>query len=133
MLQVKEYINNILLLEVSEEKTCIADANDGVRFLGYDIKTYTSAKTTKIAWGKGTCNRRTISEKMQLHIPSEKMFQYASKNGYGDMAIFRPKSRPALLRRSDVEILMTYNAEMRGLANYYSLAQGYKTALQRVP
>lgn len=132
MLQVKEYINNILLLEVSEEKTCIADANDGVRFLGYDIKTYTSAKTTKIAWGKGTCNRRTISEKMQLHIPSEKMFQYASKNGYGDMAIFRPKSRPALLRRSDVEILMIYNAEMRGLANYYSLAQGYKTALQRV-
>lgn len=132
MLQVKEYINNVLLLEVSEEKTCIADANDGVRFLGYDIKTYTSTKTTKIAWGKGTCNRRTISEKMQLHIPSEKMFQYASKNGYGDMAIFRPKSRPALLRRSDVEILMTYNAEMRGLANYYSLAQGYKTALQRV-
>ena len=96
------------------------------------IGTYTSTKTTKIAWGKGTCNRRTISEKMQLHIPSEKMFQYASKNGYGDMAIFRPKSRPALLRRSDVEILMTYNAEMRGLANYYSLAQGYKTALQRV-
>ena len=90
MLQVKEYINNILLLEVSEEKTCIADANDGVRFLGYDIKTYTSAKTTKIAWGKGTCNRRTISDKMQLHISSEKMFQYASKNGYGDMAIFRP-------------------------------------------
>ena len=132
MLQVKEYINNVLLLEVSEEKTCIADANDGVRFLGYDIKTYTSTKTTKIAWGKGTCNRRTISEKMQLHIPSEKMFQYASKNVYGDMAIFRPKSRPALLRRSDVEILMTYNAEMRGLANYYSLAQGYKTALQRV-
>ena len=132
MLQVKEYINNVLLLEVSEEKTCIADANDGVRFLGYDIKTYTSTKTTKIVWGKGTCNRRTISEKMQLHIPSEKMFQYASKNGYGDMAIFRPKSRPALLRRSDVEILMTYNAEMRGLANYYSLAQGYKTALQRV-
>lgn len=132
MLQVKEYINNVLLLEVSEEKTCIADANDGVRFLGYDIKTYTSTRTTKIAWGKGTCNRRTISEKMQLHIPSEKMFQYASKNGYGDMAIFRPKSRPALLRRSDVEILMTYNAEMRGLANYYSLAQGYKTALQRV-
>lgn len=132
MLQVKEYINNVLLLEVSEEKTCIADANDGVRFLGYDIKTYTSTKTTKIAWGKGTCNRRTISEKMQLHIPSEKMFQYASKNGYGDMAIFRPKSLPALLRRSDVEILMTYNAEMRGLANYYSLAQGYKTALQRV-
>lgn len=132
MLQVKEYINNVLLLEVSEEKTCIADANDGVRFLGYDIKTYTSTKTTKIAWGKGTCNRRTISEKIQLHIPSEKMFQYASKNGYGDMAIFRPKSRPALLRRSDVEILMTYNAEMRGLANYYSLAQGYKTALQRV-
>lgn len=132
MLQVKQYINNVLLLEVSEEKTCIADANDGVRFLGYDIKTYTSTKTTKIAWGKGTCNRRTISEKIQLHIPSEKMFQYASKNGYGDMAIFRPKSRPALLRRSDVEILMTYNAEMRGLANYYSLAQGYKTALQRV-
>jgi RNA-directed DNA polymerase len=132
MLQVKKYINSILLLEVSEDKTCIENANDGVRFLGYDIRTYTSMKTTKIAWGKGTCNRRTISGKMQLHIPSEKMFQYASKNGYGNMAIFRPKSRPALIHRSDVEILMTYNAEMRGLANYYSLAQGYKAALQRV-
>jgi len=132
MLKVKLYINNALLLEASEDKTCIARASDGVRFLGYDIKICSSMKTTKMEWGNGTCNRRTISEKMQLHVPSEKVFQFASKNGYGNIALFHPKSRPALLQRSDMEIMMTYNAEMRGLANYYSLAQGYKTALQRV-
>lgn len=55
--------------------------------------------------------------------------QYASKKGYGNMATFRPVSRPGLLQRSDSEILLLYNAEMHGLTNYYCLAQGYKKAL----
>lgn len=133
MRQVKEYIERDLLLEVAEDKTCIKKGKEGVRFLGYDIKICSGKpKFLKLVAGSGTCVRRTTSETMQLHVPAEKVFQYASKNGYGDMGRFRPKSRPELLQRSDIEILLSYNAEMRGLANYYALAQGYKKSLNHL-
>jgi RNA-directed DNA polymerase len=86
----------------------------------------------KIGIGNGTCVKRTTNEVMQLHVPAEKTYQYAALKGYGDMAHFRQARRPKLLKRSDLEILMTYNAEMRGLTNYYSLAQGYKKALTKL-
>jgi len=132
MEKVKEYIENILLLEISDDKICIKKAKTGVRFLGYDIKTYTGKKTLNVKSGRGTCVMRTIAERIQLHVPAEKVFQYASKKGYGNMSLFRPTSRPSLLQRSDAEILLTYNAEMRGFANYYALAQGYKTSLSKL-
>lgn len=133
MCQVREFIKNELLLEVAEDKTCIKKAKDGVRFLGYDIGIYSSgSRFRKVVIGNGTCLKRTMGEKMQLHVPVEKVYQYAGEKGYGDMAHFRAERRPKLLRRSDLEILMTYNAEMRGIANYYSLAQGYKAALNKL-
>jgi len=133
MRQVRDFIENELLLEVAEDKTCIKKAQSGVRFLGYDIRTYSSgSRFRKVVIGNGTCLKRTISERMQLHVPVEKVYQFAGEKGYGDMAHFRAHHRPKLLRRSDLEILMAYNAEMRGLANYYSLAQGYKAALSQL-
>jgi RNA-directed DNA polymerase len=132
MLNVREYIAKTLFLEVAEDKTCIRKAKTGVRFLGYDIRTYTGSKTMKVKSGKGTCIKRTIADRIQLHVPAEKVLQYASKKGYGDMALFRPTSRSGLLQRSDVEILLTYNAEMSGIANYYALAHGYKTSLSKL-
>lgn len=132
MLKVKAFIENELLLEVSDDKTCIRGSKEGVRFLGYDIKTYSGNKLLKMVSGKGTCLKRTITQKMQLHIPSEKILQYASKKGYGDIGKFKPASRSELLQRSDSEILLTYNSEMRGFANYYSLATGYKKCLNKL-
>jgi len=132
MHQVKEFIEKELLLEAADDKTGIKNARKGVRFLGYDVKSYSSNKLLKHASGNGTCLKLTIIQRMQLHVPSEKVLQYASKKGYGNMAAFRPISRPELLHRSDSEILLTYNSEMRGLVNYYSLAQGYKKALSKL-
>lgn len=129
MHQVKQFIERELLLEAAEDKTCIKSAKKGVRFLGYDIKSYTGNKRLKMVSGNGTCLKLTMIQKMQLHVPPEKVMQYASKKGYGNMATFRPVSRPGLLQRSDSEILLLYNAEMHGLTNYYCLAQGYKKAL----
>jgi RNA-directed DNA polymerase len=129
MQKVKEFIEKDLLLEASDDKTCIKNARKGVRFLGYDIKAYTGNKRLKVVSKKGTCLKSTMIQKMQFHIPSEKVMQYASKKGYGDMAAFRPVSRRGLLQRSDSEIILLYNSEMRGIVNYYSLAQGYKKSL----
>jgi len=129
MQKVKEFIEKELLLEASDDKTCIKGAKEGVRFLGYDIKIYSGNTLSKQVTQKGTCLKATIKQRMQLHIPSEKITQYASKKNYGNIGSFRPTSRPGLLQRSDLEILLTYNSEMRGIANYYSLAQGYKKRL----
>jgi RNA-directed DNA polymerase len=130
--QVKEFIEKELLLEAADDKTCIKNARKGVRFLGYDVRVYSDNKLLKQASGKGTCLKLTMIQRMQLHVPSEKVLQYASKKSYGNMAACRPVSRPELLQRSDAEILLTYNSEMRGLANYYSLAQGYKQSLSKL-
>jgi RNA-directed DNA polymerase len=132
MLKVKDFIENDLLLEASADKTCIRGAKEGVRFLGYDIKIYSGDKLSKQVSGKGTCLKATMRRRMQLHIPSEKILQYASKKSYGDMNKFKPTSRHELLQRSDLEILLTYNSEMRGIANYYSLATGYKIRLNKL-
>ncbi len=132
MRKVKDFIEKELLLEIAEDKTCIRSAKEGVRFLGYDVKIYSGNKLVKTSSGNGTCLKRTMCQKMQSHIPREKLLQYASKKRYGNMSTFRPVSRPELLQRSDLEILLAYNGEMRGLANYYSLAQGYKKALSKL-
>jgi group II intron reverse transcriptase/maturase len=132
MQQVKSFIENELLLEIADEKTCIRSAKKGVRFLGYDAKIYSGEKLVKLTNEYGTCVKRTMRQKIQVHIPQEKLLQYASKNGYGDMSAFKPVSRPGLLQRSDLEILLRYNGEMRGLVNYYSLAQGYKNSLSKL-
>jgi RNA-directed DNA polymerase len=133
MFQIKEFVEKELLLELAEEKTCIKRAKDGVRFLGYDLKVNSKPpRLRKLVVGKGTCVRRTTNEVMQLHVPAEKVYQYAAQKGYGDMARFRPVGRTHLLQRSDVEILLIYNAEIRGLANYYCLAQGYKQSIHKL-
>ena len=44
----------------------------------------------------------------------------------------RVHSRLKLLHRSDAEIILTYNAEMLGMANYYALAQAIKEACQNL-
>jgi RNA-directed DNA polymerase len=129
MRQVTDFIENELLLEAAPDKTRIRNASKGVRFLGYDVRVYSGDKKVKQAIGNGTCLKRTVIQKMQVHIPPEKLLQYAGKKGYGDISAFRPVSRHELLQRSDLEILLAYNAEMRGIVNYYSLAQSFKKYL----
>lgn len=130
---VKEFVQNELALELSEEKTCIRHARTGVRFLGYDLRSYTNRKHLKTVKSYGVKGlRRTIVELMQLHIPGERLAKFCGEHRYGNYGdgTVRAHSRPKLLERSDAEIILTYNAEMRGITNYYALATGYKQSLK---
>jgi AI2M/AI1M-like HNH endonuclease/type II intron maturase len=64
------------------------------------------------------------SARMQLHVPTEKLRAFARQRGYGRLDTMRSCSRPALLHYDDAEIVAIYNAEMRGLAQFYALAYG---------
>lgn len=130
--KIISFLKEELHLEVAENKTCIRHAKDGVRFLGYDIRSYWSERLTKrIVKGKAVV-RRSLRGDMQLHVPSEKMAKFCRDKGYGNYETFRSTSRKGLLLRSDAEIVNVFNSEMRGLANYYSLASGYKIAMNKL-
>jgi RNA-directed DNA polymerase len=57
---------------------------------------------------------------------------FCQRKGYGDFDRLRPIHKPGWLSRSDVEIIQAYNAELRGFANYYSLATDVKQILTRL-
>ena len=56
------------------------------------------------------------------------------KSFVNDMAMetMKPTHRPEILNASDAEIILTYNAELRGLANYYCLASDVKQKLSKL-
>ena len=120
--KVKHFLQTQLHLTVSPEKSKIVHSQKGARFLGYDIKVYSGNKVIKIKRGDRFIRHRSVSEQMQLHIPQEKLREFCSNKRYGNYDKFCSMDRPGFSILSDAEIVLTYNAEMRGLANYYGIA-----------
>src|SRR5699024_9185277 len=74
---------------------------------------------------KHPLKKRTLSGAIKLEIPEKKIKEFAIKNGYGNLDTFKIIHRANLINNSELEILYTYNAELRGIANYYKLANNY--------
>lgn len=128
LLEMKEFVSNDLKLTLSDEKTGLSHALQGTQFLGYEIATYRSTKRMVVEG----FNKRTLVENMQLHIPKEKLKRFCKTKEIGDYERLETTHRPMLANLDDLEIFATYNAELRGLANYYSLAIGVKHKLTRI-
>ena len=130
--EIADFLNTELKLTLSEEKTLITHSSEKVRFLGYDISVRRSQEIKGYKMKNGKWRKsRSLHQKVALAIPhTEKIekFMFAKKaiiqkeNGE-----FKPVHRTALLNQSDSEILEQYNAEIRGLLNYYNLAVDYHT------
>ena len=117
-----------LHLEMSEEKTLITHGHDAAKFLGYEV---TIAKGEHNKKTKTGATRRVNNGKVLLYVPHDKwvkrLFSYnALKIKYdkqnGNKEVWEPVRRTRLLHLDDLEILNQYNAEIRGLYNYYRLA-----------
>ena len=132
MQQVSSFIRDTLRLEIAEDKSGVIQASDGVRFLGYDVCTYTGARVVKTTRSGRHTTTRSVSARMQLHVPQEKLRKFCERKGYGVYDAFTPSHRAALIHLSEAEIVQTYNAEMRGLANYYGLAVNAKRDLNKL-
>ena len=133
--EVKHFLNDHLKLAIAEEKSGIHHAKDGVPFLGYVVQNSTSDKLVKIhreEFTKVVALRRTMRDRIQLRIPQQKMREFCQRKGYGDYDTHKPSPRAHWMHADDLEILLAYNAEMRGLANYYALASDARTGLQRL-
>lgn len=120
------YFSEVLKLELSEEKTLITNAKDSARFLGYDIFVSDSQNRKK---DKNGHTRRTNSGKVKLYVPREKwqnkLIEYKALKIHYDNSgkeIFEPIHRTYLISNDELEILQQYNAEIRGMYNYYRIA-----------
>jgi group II intron reverse transcriptase/maturase len=114
------YLKEELQLELSAEKTLITHAENRVRFLGYDIKRGDGKRRVRIHKSQGVGVQRTCQQQLQLLMPRAKCEAFAQE--YGQRQGWQGRSRNKLIRLSELEILMTYNAEIRGFLNYYALA-----------
>jgi group II intron reverse transcriptase/maturase len=115
--QLRDFLREELKLELSEAKTLITHAkSEAARFLGYEITTLQQNRRRSMT-KKGT-DRRSINGRIGFRIPNDvieiKRRSYMRKKE----AIHRPE----LINRSDYDIVMTYQLEYRGIANYYQLA-----------
>lgn len=130
--EIAEFLSTELKLTLSEEKTLITHSSEKVRFIGYDICVRRNQEVKGHRMKNGTWRKsRTLHMKVALSIPhTEKIekFMFAKKvirqqeNGE-----FQPIHRAGLLNLADYEIVEQYNAEAKGLCNYYNLACDYHT------
>jgi hypothetical protein len=130
---MRVFIENALHLNIAEEKSRISHAAKGTFFLSYEVIMRTTDKLKRIKSPKGRYTlKRTVVDRMTLRIPEEKLRKFCHNKGYGDYNTLKTQHRPILRERSDIEIVLTYNAELRGLANYYCLAYSAKSRLSRL-
>ena len=129
---VKSFVHATLKLSISEEKSSIQPAQEGTKFLGYWIRTYTGEGAVKKHRGTRHTLVRTISESVQLRIPKGKSQQFCQAKRYGNYALTKALHRPELTILSDAEIVLQYNGELRGFANFYALAQNAKRDLGKL-
>jgi len=117
------FLKEHLHLEMSEEKTLITHSTNSARFLGYDILISHDLSPAK---DKNGVVKRKYRGYVQLRIPKgtiEKVIISRKMVKDIDAKQWDMLHRPALIGLSDLEIIETYNAELRGLYNYYRLAE----------
>jgi len=127
---VKQYLKNELDLELNEEKTLVTNAKKRIRFLGYDIKRWSGIRHLTSHTIRGIRTQRTTSYHLMLLLPRDKLLTFGRT--YGNTANWRGKRRTKLLNLSELEILLTYNAEIRGFLGYYSLADNLTKEANRL-
>ena len=124
--KIKDFLMSKLRLELSEDKTKITHSSDNARFLGYDISVSRSNDVKRNTRG---ILQRNLRGKVMLRVPQEKWVakllelkaMKIVKREQGK-EVWKPLDRGKLMNRSDIEIISSYNAEIRGLYNYYCLA-----------
>ena len=122
---IKTFLQDTLKLELSDEKTLITNSHDAAKFLGFDVTVRSTDKTRKDFRGIPI---RSLDHKVVLLLPYEvmrkKLLDYNAmriiiKNG---KEAWESTSRPYLRSNDDLEILNRYNSEIRGIYNYYCIA-----------
>ena len=127
-IDVGMFIREQLHLELSQEKTLITHGTDFAQFLSFQITTSKEQNSTRT---KAGYVKRSYTGRIKLYVPKEKWLKRLLSYGAlkihydkdnGNKEIWEPVCRSSLRNLDDLEILNQYNAEIRGLYNYYRIA-----------
>lgn len=120
-----EFLFQKLGLELSQEKTLITHGQKKARFLGYSIYVRKSNLPKRDKLGRMVRNYggRIVLEVETPTIRDKLLSLKAMEITCADgKEIWKSKARYSMKDSDDLEILKTYNSEIRGFYNYYSLA-----------
>ena len=123
--EIAEFLSAKLGLELSQEKTLITHGQRKAHFLGYSIYVRKSNLPKKDKLGRMVRNYggRVVLEVDSSTIRDKLLSLKAMEITYVDgKEIWKPKARYSMKDSDDLEILRTYNSEIRGFYNYYSIA-----------
>ena len=122
---IAEFLFRKLGLELSQEKTLITHGQKKAHFLGYSIYVRKSNLPKKDKLGRMVRNYggRIVLEVESSTMRDKLLSLKAMEITYVDgKEIWKPKARYSMKDSDDLEILRTYNSEIRGFYNYYSIA-----------
>ncbi len=118
-----KFLKETLNLNLSTEKTLITHSGNKAKFLGYEVLIGKYDNRSKDTNG---VTKRRYKNAVNLSMPKEawigKLFELKAIVYTNNNTQFRAMHRASLTNNDDLEILLTYNAEIRGLYNYYKLA-----------
>jgi group II intron reverse transcriptase/maturase len=136
MADVQEFLADRLNLSVSAEKSGITAASKGAPFLGYHVCAFTlrspGTMTRRVQWGGRRAlhvRQRPIRGNIKLWVPRGRVYAFCRRKQYGNLDTLNGLARPQFLDSSDAEIILAFNSELRGFANYYTIADGVKSSL----
>ena len=129
---VKAFLRDELHLEMSDEKTKVTHSSNKVRYLGYDFRVDHSKNVKRCQAGD---LKRVWYGKVFLYMPKEKWMKKVMENQavqvkrdpVSGKEIWRPMPRTELMNRNDADIVSTFNSEIRGLYNFYRIAENVGT------
>lgn len=125
--ELSEFISSKLKLELSDEKTLITHASQShAKFLNFEISVNNSADYKWVSSLKRY--KRFLSGIVKVKMPKAvvkaKLIELSAMkiNIVNGKEVWKPTSRRFLTNFDDLTILYQYNAEIRGLYNYYCIA-----------
>lgn len=130
--EIATFLKEELNLELSMEKTLITNASSKhAQFLGYEVKVFKSQTIRTDSLGRKT---RLLNGKVQLKMPHSawvnKLQKYQAIE-MGANGTWKPRPRNYFQQNEDLEIVAQYNSEIRGLYNYYRLAENVSNHIHR--
>jgi hypothetical protein len=125
-----EFLRTELHLDLSSDKTLITNARKRVRFLGYNIVRWPGERRLRYRSKGVPVIKRVANQQLALSIPWDKIQSFAQT--YGSVHNWRGQSRGNLAYLSELELLLLYNAEIRGFLGYYALADNLTTIASNI-
>jgi retron-type reverse transcriptase len=129
--EIRSQLSNNLKLEVSEDKTKVVHRTKGIKFLGYNI-IFKEKDNEKLSTNSIGIKKRRNQTKPRFKVPTENAIKFVKDNGYGSYVENESTHRSYLINYDIYEIITQYNAELRGIIQYYKYACNVKDIIGRV-